>query len=85
MLKLITSIYQKTPLREWKGKPQNGESYCYHTLLKTDKKGKKERKEEGGREEGRDWHLKCIKNSYKSVRKVWTTQWRFIKNSRNCP
>lgn len=51
MLKLITSIYQKTPLREWKGKPQNGESYWYHTLLKTDKKGRKERK--GGRREER--------------------------------
>lgn len=38
MLELITSIYQKTPLIAWKGKPQEGELYWYHILLKRDNK-----------------------------------------------
>ena len=56
-LKVITSIYQKIPLREWKGKPQDGKLYLHQVLLK------------------RGLYLKCIKNSCKAIRKIWTTQY----------
>ena len=55
-LKVITSIYQKIPLREWKGKPQDGKLYLHQVLLK------------------RGLYLKCIKNSCKAIRKIWTTK-----------
>lgn len=33
LVKFRTFVCQKTPLREWKGKPENGRRYLFYTCL----------------------------------------------------